>query len=194
MQIRRFVPPDATQIAQLFHDTVRTVNLGDYSPAQVAAWAPDDLYFRDWVTRCSSCITYVADDAGTIAGFGELEVEPSEAGKLEPRQPSQQIAGSGQIAGQGHLAGHIGCFYCHRDYQRCGVGRQLYTAIETQARALGIQKLNTEASITARPFFQRMGFALIRSQVVPCRGQMLTNYVMEKLLNGKITQSYRDVR
>jgi putative acetyltransferase len=168
MQIRRFAPADATQIAQLFHDTVRTVNIGDYSPAQVAAWAPDDLYFRDWVTRCSSCITYVADDTSTIAGFGELEVEPFAAGNLEH---------SGQTG-----AGHIGCFYCHRDYQRCGVGRQIYTAIETQARALGIHKLRTEASITARPFFERMGFAIVRSQVVPCRGQMFTNYVMEKLI------------
>jgi hypothetical protein len=31
---------DTEQIAQLFHDTIRTVNLGDYTPEQVEAWPP----------------------------------------------------------------------------------------------------------------------------------------------------------
>ncbi|MBE9028447.1 GNAT family N-acetyltransferase [filamentous cyanobacterium LEGE 11480] len=153
MLIRLFQPQDATPIAQLFHDTVRNVNICDYSPSQVAAWAPENIHFTDWAARCQACWTYVADDQGTIAGFGQLE-----------------------------STGHIDCFYIHTAYQRQGVGRQIYQAIEAQARALDCDRLFTEASITAKPFFQHLGFTVVRSQLVSCRGEQLTNYVMEKSL------------
>lgn len=153
MHIRLFEERDAEQIAQLFHDTIREINRRDYSPSQVAAWAPDDIYFRDWVAVCSQQITYVADDHGVIAGFGELESN-----------------------------GHIGCFYCHKNYQRCGVGKQIYQEIEAKAIALNLTQLVTEASITARPFFEKMGFSVVREQEVYCRGEQFKNYVMQKLL------------
>lgn len=73
MQIRLFQPQDTDQIAQLFHDTVRKVNIQDYSTEQVRAWSPDDLYFRDWLTICSDNFTYVACEQDKILGFGELE-------------------------------------------------------------------------------------------------------------------------
>jgi putative acetyltransferase len=73
MKIRLFAKQDAEQVARLFHETVREINIRDYSSAQVEAWAPDDIYFRDWEKICSNRFTYVADDEGTIAGFGELE-------------------------------------------------------------------------------------------------------------------------
>jgi len=43
---------------------------------QVEAWAPDNIHFRDWATACSQRFTYVADAAGLIIGFGELESDP----------------------------------------------------------------------------------------------------------------------
>jgi putative acetyltransferase len=154
MRIRLFEKQDAAQIAQLFHETVREINIRDYSAAQVAAWSPQDIYFRDWEEVCSSRFTYIADDEGTIAGFGELESN-----------------------------GHIDCFYCHKNYQRCGVGSKIYQAIETKALELGVSQLVVEASITAKPFFQRMGFEIVKAQEVACRGEKLINYVMEKSLS-----------
>lgn len=152
--IRRFDIEDAGAIAHLFHDTVREINRRDYSASQVAAWAPDDIHFRNWAEVCSSRFTYVADDQGVIAGFGELEAN-----------------------------GHIDCFYCHKAYQRCGVGRQLYQALEAKALELGISRLFVEASITAQPFFQRMGFVEVTQQVVQRRGETFINYAMEKCLS-----------
>ena len=73
IDIRLFQKQDAEQIAKLFHQTVREVNINDYSINQVKAWAPDDINFRDWVSVCSEKFTYVADDKGIIAGYGELE-------------------------------------------------------------------------------------------------------------------------
>lgn len=158
IEIRLFEAQDAEQIAQLFHETVREINVHDYSSKQVRAWAPDDIYFRNWVEVCSSRFTYVADDEGVIAGFGELEPN-----------------------------GHIDCFYCHKNYQGCGVGRQLYQAIEVKAIELSLRRLFTEASITAKPFFQRMGFSIVREQEVTRRGETFINYAMEKLFPTSAT-------
>ena len=153
MKIRLFEKKDAEKIAQLFYETVREINIRDYSKAQVQAWAPDNIHFRDWENRCSDRFTYVADDQGVIAGFGELEPN-----------------------------GHIDCFYCHKNYQRCGVGSQIYQAIEIKALELGLKHLTTEASITAKAFFQRMGFSVVKEQEVSCRGEVFINYLMQKIL------------
>lgn len=155
MKIRWFHEQDAAQIAQLFHETVREINIRDYSLNQVKAWSPDNIHFRNWAAVCSERFTYVADDEGAIAGFGELE-----------------------------LSGHIDCFYCHKNYQRMGIGSKIYCAIEAKAHELGINRLYAEASITAKPFFLRMGFSLIREQQVECRGETFVNYAMEKFLKN----------
>lgn len=78
--------------------------------------------------------------------------------------------------------GHIDCFYCHKDYQRRGVGSQLYQAIEAKALELPVNRLFVEVSITAKPFFQRMGFAIVKEQTVDRRGETFTNFAMEKFL------------
>ncbi|AFZ45204.1 Acetyltransferase, GNAT family [Halothece sp. PCC 7418] len=152
-QIRRFQSSDAQQIAQLFHDTIRNINRRDYSFSQVKAWAPDQIYFRNWATECSKYFTYVADWKGTILGFSELEAN-----------------------------GDIHCFYCHYQYQGCGVGRQLYQTIENQAIQLQLTRLVTAASITAQPFFEKMGFSVVKPQIVSRRGETFSNYLMEKYL------------
>ena len=153
MKVRLFQPEDTEQIARLFYDTVRNINIRDYSPARVMAWSPEDLYWRNWLELCSTRFTYVAVDNQKILGFGELEAN-----------------------------GHIDCFYIHYQYQRRGVGSSIYKAIEAKAKELNSTRLFTEASITAKPFFIEHGFKVINPQQVSCRGQTFTNYSMEKEL------------
>ena len=154
MQIRRFKAEDTAQVARLFHDTVRRINIQDYSPQQVTAWSPDDLYFRDWHRVCSTRFTVVAEQKSKIIGFGELEAD-----------------------------GQIDCFYVHCLHQRQGVGARLYLAIEQKARDLNLTRLSVAASITAKPFFLSRGFEAIAEQQVSCRGENFTNYLMDKELN-----------
>ena len=63
-----------------------------------------------------------------------------------------------------------------------GVGQGLYEAVEREARALGLRRIFTEASITARPFFERRGFRVVRERTVVVRGVSMTNFAMEKPL------------
>jgi len=153
MEIRLFKPEDTQQIAQLFHNTVRLVNIQDYSEKQVNAWSPDELNFRNWLNICSSRFTYVAVKQDKIIGFGELEAD-----------------------------GHIDCFYVHHQYQRQGVGSKIYQAIEIKARELKLTRLFTEASMTAKPFFINQGFIVIKQQQVFCRGVAFINFLVEKFL------------
>ena len=156
MQIREATRADAPQIVRLFHDTIHIVNRRDYTPEEINAWSPAVPDADAWAERkLSSRTTFVADDGGTIAGFGELEGN-----------------------------GHIDCFYCHHKYQRQGVGSAIFRRIEDKARTLGLPRLFVEASITARPFFESHGFAIVKRQTVVRSGVELTNFVMEKALSA----------
>ena len=119
MLIRLFQEQDSIAIAKLFHDTIHEINIRDYSPEQVSAWSPEDLNFIDWAEFCTKKFTYIAEEDEKIIGFGQLQAN-----------------------------GHIDCFYCHKDYQRCGVGTRLYRTIEAKALELKIERLFVEASIT----------------------------------------------
>ena len=151
MFIREFKISDTEEIIQLFYDTIHRINIRDYSNEQVDVWAPKDMNYAQWSERLQNKMTYVAEEEGKIIGFAELE-----------------------------KTGHIGCFYCHADYQSRGVGTRLMNQIQSTAKNLGIQTLFAEASITARPFFERMGFKVITPQEVERRGMKFINYVMEK--------------
>lgn len=152
MKIREATAADARQIVRIFHETVHTVNARDYTPEQVDAWSPAVPDPEAWVRRkFPTHMTFVADEGGFIAGFGELEPN-----------------------------GHIDCFYCHRKHQRRGVGSAILGEIEAKARALGLERLFVEASITARPFFESHGFVVLKQQTVVRHGVELANFLMEK--------------
>jgi putative acetyltransferase len=172
IEIRRFRFEDAEQVAALFHHTVREVNRADYSLSQVQAWAPDDLGFRNWAEVCRNRITYVADLQSVIVGFGEL---------VENLVTNSLVTNS-NLEGVTPNHGYIDCFYCHHQYQRLGIGTRLYQTIEATALDLGMTHLTVAASITARPFFERMGFVVQQSQYVNCRGEVFLNYLMAKNL------------
>ncbi|MEH1816648.1 MAG: GNAT family N-acetyltransferase [Nostoc sp.] len=150
MRIRIYEIADTKEIMKLFYDTIHEVNIRDYTEEQVAAWAPANMDIEVWIKSLGSKFTYVAEE-DKIIGFGELEAN-----------------------------GHIDRFYCHKDFQRKGVGKKILEQIELKANSLGVEKLFTEASITAKPFFESQGFIVIKKQEVERRGQKLINFVMEK--------------
>jgi N-acetylglutamate synthase-like GNAT family acetyltransferase len=149
--IRLAAPDDAATLAQLFYDTVRSVNTRDYTDEQVRAWAPTPRSAEAMRLRQHGKQVWVAEDGAMPIGFIELDPD-----------------------------GHIDCLYCHKDYQRMGVATQLYAALENHARRCGLTRLYVEASITARPFFESRGFQTVRAQQVERLGVQLANFVMER--------------
>jgi putative acetyltransferase len=68
----------------------------------------------------------------------------------------------------------------HAEHQTKGVARALLAHIENVAIRLGLDRLCTEASITARTAFEHRGFVVVAAQTVSLRGETFTNYRMEK--------------
>ncbi len=90
-----------------------------------------------------------------------------------------KIVGYGDVQNNG-LIDH---FFCHYKFQRKGVGSKLYSWLEKIAIEINLNKVCSEVSITARPFFLSKGFKVIEEQTLPLRGQNLKNYKMSKQLH-----------
>jgi putative acetyltransferase len=58
----------------------------------------------------------------------------------------------------------------------------LYEAVEEEARRLELSRLHAAVSITAKAFFLRMGFEVVKEQQNIVCGAMAPNFIMEKAL------------
>jgi putative acetyltransferase len=151
--LRAYHERDLDTLIELFRTTVRTIARRDYTEAQVLAWAPDRIDRARWARRLADSETVIAEIAGTIAGFANLSDD-----------------------------GLVDLLFVHADQQRRGVASALLRHLEAHGRSLALPRLRTEASLTARPFFERRGFCLVAAQTVTLRGATLTNFRMEKVL------------
>ena len=83
-----------------------------------------------------------------------------------------------RITGFGDIdeTGYLDRLYVHADHQNQCVATAICDALEQTAPG----NITTHASITARPFFEKRGYKVIKKQQVERQGIFLTNFVMEK--------------
>ena len=84
----------------------------------------------------------------------------------------EMIVGFGDI----NKAGYLDRLYVHSDYQRKGIATAICNQLEQAVQG----SIVTHASITAKPFFEKRGYRVIKEQQVECQGIFLTNFIMEK--------------
>ncbi|MGR3290401.1 MAG: GNAT family N-acetyltransferase [Paracoccaceae bacterium] len=58
--------------------------------------------------------------------------------------------------------GEVAALFIHPDWQRCGVGRRLWTALESTAREKGLTALHLDADPRAEAFYSGLGFITVR--------------------------------
>ncbi len=82
------------------------------------------------------------------------------------------------IVGFGDIdkTGYLDRLFVHSGYQRKGIA----TAICDQLESAVQENIVTHASITARPFFEKRGYKVVKEQQVERQGIFLTNFVMIK--------------
>jgi putative acetyltransferase len=153
IEIRNYRESDCTALAEIFQRAVREIARKDYSPVQVAAWAPEERDLEAFAARRSAKPTFVAEYDGRVAGFTDLDGD-----------------------------GHIDMFYVNPDCQRRGVASAMLRFLVARGESEHRKRLFGEVSITARPVFERHGFKVLAYQSVESNGQALGNYRMEKLL------------
>jgi len=153
MLIRRAKRGDIPQISRLYYETVHRVNARDYTAEQIHAWASRIYPDAFWQRRIRRYTVFVAEDEEAVVGFAEYSP-----------------------------TGAIDCFCVHHAQQHRGIGATLMARIERGARSRGNARLYADVSITAEPFFRRLGFRVVRRQTTFYRKRTFKQAVMEKQL------------
>lgn len=154
MIIRNSESRDLEAIVAVFGASIHGLATQHYDDAQLAAWAPRSPDLAEWRQRLATLKTLVAEDhARQLMGF--LSFEPD---------------------------GHIDLLYTAPHAARRGVASALYRAAEHRLLALGVERLFTEASLVAAPFFAAQGFHVVEEQRVERRGLVFRRYAMHKTL------------
>lgn len=159
MHLRAYTAGDFPELYRLFWEAVHTVNAADYAPTQLAAWAPGKPDAARWEASLAAHYSLIAEEDGQILGFADLDPGVSPEGSCT-----------------------LDRLYLRSDCRGRGIASVLAAALERRARELGAASVVTEASITARPFFEKRGYAVVREQRKPLRGEIFCNYVMQKSL------------
>jgi putative acetyltransferase len=152
--IRNFDPTDAPALWNIFYSAIHQLAAEDYSPQQLAAWAPQQIDLEKWATRMRGISPFIAQVNSKPVGYADV-------------QPN----------------GYIDHFFVSPTVARRGVGTSLMRHIHQQANALQLTRLFSDVSITARPFFEHFDFAVEKTQSVSINGIALTNYRMSTSLH-----------
>ena len=82
------------------------------------------------------------------------------------------------IVGFGDIdkTGYLDRLFVHTDYQKKGIATLICNRLAQEIQG----DITTHASITARPFFEKRGYTIVKEQQVERQGIFLTNYIMIK--------------
>ncbi|MGN1481215.1 GNAT family N-acetyltransferase [Porcipelethomonas sp.] len=148
MIIREYKPSDCKSLAELFYNTVHSVNIKDYTETQLNAWATGNVDLVEWNKSFSEHYTVVAVKKDIIVGFGDIDRN-----------------------------GYLDRLYVHKDYQHQGIATAICNELENH---IDSEIITVNASITAKPFFEKRRYMTIREQKIERKGITLINYLMEK--------------
>jgi len=151
--IRAYTTTDLEAVVSLFQRSVHEIASRDYSPAEVAAWAPEAPDFEAWARRLEAGGVFVCARDDWLVGLARIDD-----------------------------TGCLDLLYVHPEAQRQGVAHGLLGQAVSWAASRGIHNLHADVSVTARPFFATEGFHVVREQRFECRGVRLRNFRMEASL------------
>ncbi|MFK7970341.1 MAG: GNAT family N-acetyltransferase [Bacteroidia bacterium] len=154
--LRTAIQSDLKGLKDLFLKSIQQACKNDYSPAEIAVWTATAHNQERWQTMLETQYVLVAEIDGRLAGFGTLK-------------------GSD----------YLDFMYVHPDFLRRGVAGKLLQALEEKAHMRGSTILVSDISITARPFFEKSGFVVLRKNHNERDGEVLVNFRMEKKLSDK---------
>ena len=139
------------EMLRLFYNTVHSVNAKDYDNKQLDNWAPVSIDKQKWESRLANNICLVSISDNKIVGFGELSEE-----------------------------GGIDTMFVHKNFQGKRIASNILDELTGFAQDHDLTTLSTDASITARPFFESHGFTVVKEQRNYYRHIIFVNYKMQK--------------
>ncbi|MEM8525299.1 MAG: GNAT family N-acetyltransferase [Bacteroidota bacterium] len=149
--IRKATLEDLVAILDLFRNTIRHTCQNDYTEVQIAVWISGIENQARWKRAIEEQFFIVAEQKNEIVGFASLE-----------------------------NGNYIDFLYVHYNHQRKGIASLLLDAIQAEAEWQGKTIFWSHVSKTARPFFERKGFEVIRENYKMVEGVEIMNYCMKK--------------
>lgn len=144
---------DLDEITHLFSFTIRSVASKDYSAQEIASWSEGAKNTDNWLKRIDTHYYLLVKVNDILAGMASLD-----------------------------KSGYLDVIYVHPNHQGEGIASSLLDKMEKRAQYDGHSVIKSDVSITAKPFFLKKGYSVIKPQLVLCRGVVLRNYHVEKKL------------
>lgn len=145
--------------------------LREYLPSD--CWELSELFYRTIHTVNAKDYTKEQLDAWAS---GQVDLEKWNRSLQEHYSvvavEDEIIVGFGDI----DQTGYLDRLFVHAAHQGKGVATAICNQLEQAVRG----NITAHASITARPFFEKRGYRVIKEQQVERQGRFLANYVMEK--------------
>ena len=191
IRIRLAEACDIPVLRELIEASVRGLQAGDYSPAQLEG-ALRTVYGVD--TQLISDGTYFAAE--------ETDDSAAEASEAESRgallvgcggwSKRKTLFGGDQFAGRedslldpARDAAKIRAFFVHPEWARRGIGGMILEACEAAAGAAGFRRLEMGATLTGVPFYRSKGYVELEAVEAPLGdGLTLPIVVMGKSSSG----------
>jgi GNAT superfamily N-acetyltransferase len=169
--VRPAVSADISVLRELIDASVRRLQAGDYSPAQID----------------SALRTVFGVDSQLIADGTYLLVE---AGPVDSQKKPVIVACGGwskrktlyggdrwrdrqdDMLDPAVDAAKIRAFFIHPDWARQGIGTLLLDACESAARAAGFTRFEMGATLTGVKLFQKRGYVAVERMEVPLEGDI----------------------
>jgi putative acetyltransferase len=156
--VRELRPEETRDFLEIIRAAVRVTAAADYPPDVIEAWAPLP-------------VTDAEVDEARVNREGEIRLVAILDGK---------IAGIGALIPQGC---ELRACYVSPDASRSGVGKGLVTEIERIARLRGVPHLDLDSSLTAEPFYLKLGYqVLARREHTLSSGARMAAVMMRKYL------------
>lgn len=151
-KLREATLADIPELKEMYKATLRTINIADYTLEEIEDWA-----------SCGDDTAHLADLITNLYFIVALN-------------ESDQIIGFTSIQKDGYLHS----MFVHKNYQRKGVASFLLSKAEEYAIENQMKTITSEVCITAKPFFERKGYTVLKEQKRKANKLCLTNYWMIK--------------
>ena len=135
MKIRRFEEKDAKKVSELIVETLRKTNIKDYSADLIENYV-NNFHPENVLKRASWTHFYVAEEKGNIIGCGAI------APYWDKVDESSLFT-----------------IFISPEHQGKGIGQKIIEILEKDEYFLRAKRIEIPASITAVPFYKKMGYS-----------------------------------
>lgn len=150
MKIRLAKNEDCASIARLHRQTIRNINSKDYPEDVIETWSSRTNAER-FRGSADKCKRWVAVENDKIIGFCDHGL-------------NDELWG----------------LYVHKDYIGKGIGSRLLKIAENSLKKNGCKKITLKATITAKEFYKKQGYKVIKKDLHPVNDKKLQIFIMAK--------------